>query len=234
MIAMKLLLWDIDLTLIKTGGAGIRGLNHAFEEVFGWENALASVTPQGKTDPAIIREVCMNHGVGEDSEVASIVESILLRYVGYLGEEVGTTDNYEVLPGVIEVLDAVRGEADVTLGLATGNIEEGARIKLERGGLNPYFPFGGFGRISERRVDVVREAARQAREWTRQDFSAGETFVIGDTPHDVEAGRAAGFQTVAVATGNFTADELAATGADLVIQDFQTGRNQFMRSTRIA
>ena len=230
---MKLLLWDIDLTLIKTGGAGIRGLNLAFEEVCRWENALRSVTPQGKTDPAIIREVCLKHGVSEDSEIHSTVESILLRYIEHLGREVAAAHSYEVLPGVNEMLDSVRDRDDVTLGLATGNIEQGARIKLERGGLNPYFPFGGFGRISERRVDVVREAARQAGVWTKREFRADETFVIGDTPHDVEAGHAAGFQTVAVATGSFTAEELAATGADLVIQDFSAGRDQFMRFARI-
>ena len=231
---MKLLLWDIDLTLIKTGGAGIRSLNHAFEEVFGWENALESVTPQGKTDPAIIREVCLRHGVGEDSEVSSTVESILVRYVEYLSEEVAGTDNYAVLPGVTEVLDSIRDRDDVTLGLATGNIEEGARIKLERGGLNPYFAFGGFGRISERRVDVVRDAVRQAGRWTKREFLPEDTFVIGDTPLDVEAGHAAGFGTIAVATGSFTFDDLVATGADLVIENFSTGRDQFMRSTRIA
>lgn len=230
---MKLLLWDVDLTLIKTGGAGIRGLDRAFREVFGWEGAMDQVRPQGKTDPAIIREVCVQHGMDGDAEVVSAVDDVLEVYVGYLAGEVDASDGYEILPGVAALLEELHGREGVALGLATGNIEEGARIKLARGGLNGYFPFGGFGRVSERRVDVVGEAARQAVEWTGRTFSADEVFVIGDTPDDVAAGCGAGFKTVAVATGSFSAELLMSTGADLVIADFSTGRDQFMRSTRI-
>jgi phosphoglycolate phosphatase-like HAD superfamily hydrolase len=232
-VVMKLLLWDIDLTLIKSGGAGIHALNRAFEGVYGWKNALNGVTPQGKTDPAIIREVCVNHGVSEDADVRWAVGSILDCYVGYLDHAVKTAESYQVLPGIIAVLDAFRGRDDIVLGLATGNIEAAARIKLERGNLNAYFPFGGFGQISENRVDVVREASRQARQWTGLGIAPDQTFVIGDTPHDVQAGREAGFQTVAVATGSSSVEQLRATGADLVIEDFASGRDQFMRSTRI-
>ena len=230
---MKLLLWDVDLTLISTGGAGIRGLDRAFSEVFGWPDAMDQVHPQGKTDPAIIREVCVKHGIEGDGDIPGAVESILACYPDYLAEAVIASEGYQVLPGVLEILDALSSRDDVVLGLATGNIEEGARIKLDRGGLNPYFPFGGFGQISEHRVDVVREAARRGEEWMGRAFASDEVYVIGDTPNDVEAGRAAGFQTVAVATGSHDREQLDAAGAGLVIEDFSSGRDQFMRSTRI-
>jgi phosphoglycolate phosphatase-like HAD superfamily hydrolase len=230
---MRLLLWDIDLTLIRTGGAGIRGLNRAFGEVFGWPNAMEQVAPQGKTDPAIIREVCVKHGLSVESEIVSTVRAILGRYVCYLKEEVESTASYQILPGVVDILGLLDGRLDVALGLATGNIEEGARIKLERGCLNRYFPFGGFGGISEHRVDVVREAVRRAEQWTGRAFSPKDTFVIGDTPNDVAAGREAGLRTVAVATGSFSYEELAAWAPDLLIADFVSGQSQFMRSTRM-
>jgi phosphoglycolate phosphatase-like HAD superfamily hydrolase len=231
---MRLMLWDIDLTLIRTGGAGIRGLNRAFSEVLGWPDAMAHVAPQGKTDPAIIREVCVRHGLRADSEIAATVQAILGLYVGHLRDEVDRTDAYEILPGIVEVLNSIADRPDVVQGLATGNIEEGARIKLERGSLNPYFQFGGFGGVSERRTDVVVEAARRARDFAGHAFDPDDTFVIGDTPNDVVAGREAGFRTVAVATGGYSADQLAAAGPDLVIDDFVRGRDQFFRSTRIA
>lgn len=231
---MKLLLWDVDLTLVTTGGAGIRALDRAFREVYGWDGAMARVAPQGKTDPAIIREVCSRHGMDGGAGAAGAVDRILARYVEYVAEEVRASERYAVLPGVGGILAELDALDDVVQGLATGNVEAGARIKLERGGLNAYFPFGGFGGISEHRLDVVRAAARRAAEWSGREFAPDRTFVIGDTPRDVDAGRRAGFRTVAVATGAHTVDQLSAAGAHLVIRDFSTGRDQFMRSTRIA
>ena len=231
---MKLLLWDVDLTLVSTGGAGIRALDRAFHELYGWRAAMANVRPQGKTDPAIIREVCARHGMDGGAGGAGAVDGILARYVDYLVEEVRLSDRYAVLPGVGGILAELDARDDVVQGLATGNVEAGARIKLERGGLNAYFPFGGFGGVSLDRVDVVRAAARRAAEWSGQAFAPDRTYVIGDTPRDVDAGLRAGFRTVAVATGAHTVEQLREAGAHLVIRDFSTGRDQFMRSTRIA
>ena len=118
------------------------------------------------------------------------------------------------------------------LGLATGNVEAGARIKLERGGLNGYFSFGGFGSDSEDRTEVVAAAARRASA-LGASATPDRTFVIGDTPRDVLAGKAAGFRTIAVGTGNYSTEALRVTGADLVIEDLEVGRDQFWGTTRI-
>src|SRR5262249_15118846 len=125
---MKLLLFDVDATLILTGGAGLRALNRAFQKLFQIDSAMNGVAPHGKTDPAIVREIFQKRFDSEllkDSEMSRILES----YVGFLYEEVETTDKYEVLPGIYEILEEMKARNDVLLGLATGNIETGARIK---------------------------------------------------------------------------------------------------------
>jgi len=225
---MKLLLFDIDMTLVSTGGAGIRALDRAFETTLGLSHALDGVRPHGKTDPAIIREACVKLGV---SLSAQTHEGILGHYIEYLKEEVADSENYRVLPGVVNLLDACRLNPDVVIGLATGNVESGARIKLERGRLNEYFAFGGFGSDSEDRSEVVRAAARRAEVWVGREGMSDETWVIGDTPMDIAAGREAGFRTLAVATGSYTPDQLS--GADCVLHDLDSGRSHFLRSTRI-
>ena len=231
---MKMLLFDIDLTLIDTGGAGVRALNRAIEEILDLGEALQGVAPHGKTDPAIVREACLKGGLRDIDRIEAVTGTILERYVSLLEHEIAQSANYSVLPGIREVLEEVCTREDIVLGLATGNVEQGARIKLERGGLNPYFPFGGFGSDSEDRTEVVRHAVREGFRWKRVDVAPENTFVIGDTPKDVAAGRLAGFRTIAVATGHHGTEELERTGADLVIEDFSTGRDQFLRSTRIA
>lgn len=226
---MKLLLFDIDMTLISTGGAGIRALESAFRLVADRPRALDGVRPHGKTDPAIVREACAGQGLEVSPE---LVDRILDAYLTFLGGEVRRSPTYRVLPGVVALLERLAGSG-VVVGLATGNIEHGARIKLERGALNRFFDFGGFGSDSEDRAEVVRTAARRGRESAGVDIAATDTFVIGDTPMDVAAGRTAGFQTIAVASGSYRPEELEQAGADWVLPDFDTGRDQFLRSTRI-
>ena len=230
---MKLLLFDVDLTLVNTGGAGLRALDEAFREVLGVAGATEGVTPHGKTDPAIIREVCLARSLSLDPDVDSIVNRIVERYVHFLEKEVVNTPKYRVLPGILEILEEVDQREDVLTGLATGNVEAGARLKLERGGLNRYFSFGGYGSDSEERAEVVRTGARAGEALNGVRIAPEDVFVIGDTPLDVAAGKLAGFSTVAVATGGFGLEELAGTEADLVITDFSEGRDQFLRSIRI-
>ena len=230
---MKLLLFDVDLTLVNTGGAGLRALDQAFGEVLGVAGATEGVTPHGKTDPAIIREVCLARSLSLDPDVDSIVNRIVERYVHFLEKEVVNSPKYQVLPGILEILEELDQREDVLTGLATGNVEAGARLKLERGGLNRYFSFGGYGSDSEERAEVVRTGARAGEALYEVRIAPEDVFVIGDTPLDVAAGKLAGFSTVAVATGGFGLEELAGTGADLVITDFSQCRDQFLRSTRI-
>lgn len=230
---MKLLLFDVDQTLINTGGAGLRALSRACQKLLGLENATEGVSPHGKTDPAIIREILLAHA-GTDSNLESRLESILTTYLSFLREEVELSRTYRVLPGILEVLREMSARGDVMLGLATGNIEEGARIKLHRGDLNRYFAFGGFGSDSEERTALVRRAAEAGIQKCGREICPDDVYVIGDTPRDIEAGRDAGFKTVGVATGSYSVDQLRESGATLAISDFLRGRDHFLRSTFIA
>ena len=225
---MKLLLFDIDGTLILTGGAGIRALDRAFSKVYGVENAMAGIRPHGKTDPAIVREILL--GCGRKDQVEEATRRILDDYVEFLQDEVQRTEKYHVLPGIQSFLEKFHERPDLSFGLATGNVERGARIKLERGDLNRYFRFGGFGSDSESRAELVRAGAGKCG----QIIVPEDTFVIGDTPLDILAGKAAGFRTVGVATSDYSKADLEAAGADLAMSDFEQDLDQFLRWTRIA
>ena len=228
---MKLLLFDVDLTLISTGGAGLRALNRACREKLLLENVMDGIVPSGKTDPSIVREIFAAQSL--DQTTCSFNDIIDL-YLQFLREEVALSATYRVLPGIGQILAEMSDRRDVVLGLATGNVEKGARIKLERGNLNRFFQFGGYGSDSENRTDLVRHGAEMAERHCGQRIAAGDIFVIGDTPLDVRAGREAGFRTIGVGTGSFSLSELDECGADLAIPNFEVGRDQFLRTTRMA
>ena len=228
---MKLLLFDIDGTLVLTGGAGIRALNRAFRQVVGIENAMDGIRPHGKTDPAIVREIFV--GKGRNGHTPDTVVRILDAYVGFLPDEVRSSTTYRILPGILSFLETFKEHPGIVCGLATGNVEQGARIKLERGNLNSYFRFGGFGSDAENRTDLVRRAAEKGILQAGQTIDPQDIFVIGDTPLDIEAGKGAGFRTVGVATSDYSRDLLEAAGADLVMSDFERDRDQFLRMARI-
>ena len=227
---MKLLLFDIDGTLVLTGGAGIRALNRAFCQVVGIVNALDGIRLHGKTDPAIVREIFNARGAHQN---ADSYDQILAAYVDFLPAEVQRSENYRVLPGILRFLQDFQGRSDLAFGLATGNVEAGARIKLARGNLNPFFAFGGFGSDAENRTELVRRAAHNGSRLAGVTIDPNDIFVIGDTPRDIVAGREAGYRTVGVATSDYSTEDLSAAGADLVLSDFERDRNQFLKSTRI-
>jgi phosphoglycolate phosphatase-like HAD superfamily hydrolase len=234
---VKLLLFDVDQTLISTGGAGIRALNRAFQKLYAVENAMEGILPHGKTDPGIIREILHSHSApslkdgtdGFPTSMTAIVES----YLEFLDNEIDSTSSYKILPGIEGILNSLSSRSDIAIGLATGNVEAGARIKLERGNLNRYFPFGGFGSDSENRTELVRCGAEKASAYMGCRPAPDDVFVIGDTPRDIVAGREAGFLTVGVATGKYSKEELKESGATVVISDFEQERDQFLRTTRI-
>jgi phosphoglycolate phosphatase-like HAD superfamily hydrolase len=234
---VKLLLFDVDQTLISTGGAGIRALNRAFQKLYAVENAMDGILPHGKTDPGIIREILLNRPVpslndwsdGFPTSIAPILDS----YLEFLDDEVDSTSSYKILPGIEAILSSLSGRSDIAIGLATGNVEAGARIKLERGNLNRYFAFGGFGSDSENRTELVRQGAERGAAHLGQRPDATDVFVIGDTPRDIAAGREAGFLTVGVATGKYSKAELKESGATVALSDFEQERDQFLRTTRI-
>ena len=232
---MKLLLFDIDQTLINTGGAGLRALDRACQKLFAISNAMEGISPAGKTDPAIAREILRVRVGNTSSDLAagSDIESILEAYLSFLKDEVQASPAYRVLPGILVILQEMAARRDVMLGLATGNIELGARIKLDRGSLNPYFAFGGFGSDSEDRTELVRKAAFKAAGKFGASIPPSDIFVIGDTPLDIDSGKRAGFKTVGVATGSYSTEQLLAAGATIAIPDLEKGRDYFLRSTFI-
>jgi len=223
---VKLLLFDIDQTLVNTGGAGIHALDRACKKLLAIDNAMDGIRPHGKTDPAIAREI-LRVRLGATSDVEAQIQSILEAYLSFLEDEVQTSAKYRVLPGIVSLLDEIAARPDMILGLATGNIELGARIKLERGKLNRYFAIGGFGSDAEDRTELVRKAAEKAAHNNGSSFLASDVFVIGDTPLDVDAGKRAGFKTVGVATGSYSVDQLLAAGADIAVADLEQGRDGF-------
>jgi phosphoglycolate phosphatase-like HAD superfamily hydrolase len=231
---VKLLLFDVDQTLISTGGAGIRALNRAFQKLYAVENAMEGILPHGKTDPGIIREIFHSHPVPSFTDgFPTSMTAILESYLEFLDNEIDSTSSYKILPGIEGILNSLSGRSDIAIGLATGNVEAGARIKLERGNLNRYFPFGGFGSDSENRTELVRQGAERAAAYMGHRPAADNVFVIGDTPRDIIAGREAGFLTVGVATGKYSKTELKESGATIAISDFEQERDQFLRTTRI-
>ncbi len=226
---MKLLLFDIDLTLISTGGAGLRALDRACLEHLRIPKAMDGIRPHGKTDPAIVREI-FRVRLGTHTPPNGEIHKILESYLHYLKDEVRFSPAYRVLPGILSVLEETGARTDAVLGLATGNIEAGARIKLEPGGLNRFFPFGGFGSDSEDRTELVRIGAAKAVKRIGTAFANSDVFVIGDTPLDIAAGRAAGFQTIGVATGSDSVEQLLAAGATMAVPDLEQGREQFFHA----
>ncbi len=215
---MNLALFDIDGTLIQTGGAGKRAFGRAMEELLGVVDPLAEVRLDGKTDLLILQEALRN--AGRESLSDAEQEALYRRYVCLLEAELeADAGSYSVLPGVRELLDELAQDEGVLVGLATGNLELGARAKLSPGDLNRFFEFGGFGSDSPDRTELIRTAVRRGRA-RNGGAEFRQVFVLGDTPQDILHGRAAGARVVAVATGNYPAEALAAYAPDLVVERF--------------
>ncbi|MDE2928428.1 MAG: HAD family hydrolase [Acidobacteriota bacterium] len=212
---MRLVLFDIDGTLLLSGGAGTRSLYRAFQIRYGIEPDWTAIRFDGKTDPLIIQEIVSKYGV--DDEPGQDLYDI---YLSILPDEVRRSPGFQVLAGARELVIRLSADPGFLIGLATGNVETGARLKLERAGLSSYFPFGGYGSDSGDRTELIRAAIRRGSELAAP-LAVGEVFVIGDTPRDVRHGRAAGATTIAVATGNYGLDELKDCGPDLAVAGLQ-------------
>jgi phosphoglycolate phosphatase len=213
----RLLLFDLDWTLIYTGGAGILALNFAFEELFHIPEAMKKMTPDGKTDPAICREMIRVHLNREPQ--ANEIETLCRGYLDRLAVEVPINPGYRILPGIPELLETLSRREDVLLGLGTGNLEEGARIKLARAALMKYFKFGGYSSDAEDRPSVLRAAVKRGEALAGKSVDPREVVVIGDNIRDVQAGQAIGAVTVAVACGPMPYEELAAAQPDHIFHD---------------
>ena len=214
-------LFDIDGTLIRTGGAGLAALERAAAELLAVVGAMDGISAAGATDPFLVEEI-FRRGVGRTPAPAD-VEAFLERYLSHLPELLAESGRYRVLPGVAAVLDVLEARG-AAVGLATGNVERGAQIKLAYGDLWRRFRFGGFGSDARERARVVERAIERAERHAGRSFDRRrEVVVIGDTPKDVAAAHACGVPAIGVATGPaaFTTEILRAAGADWVMETLE-------------
>ncbi|MRG95083.1 HAD family hydrolase [Polyangium spumosum] len=207
------LLFDIDGTLIDSGGAGRRSMERAFERVIGRADACAHFSFDGMTDRAIVRSGLDASGERVDEPA---IDRVLGAYLEALAAEVAASTGYTTHPGVDLVLDRAAAHSHIALGLGTGNVRDGARIKLDRARLFDRFSFGGFGCDAEDRAAILAAGARRGAEQLRRDLHDCRVVVIGDTPKDVAAALAIGAESLAVATGRFVPGELGRAGATFV------------------
>ena len=214
----KLVLFDIDGTLVLTGGAGLRAMNRAIEETLGHADGLNGIPLAGRTDWSVLLDAVGKVGREIDNALLATLRD---RYISNLAEEIRYPGKgpKAVMPGIRPLLDTLTARDDAFVGLLTGNFEEGARIKLGHFDLWRYFACGAYGGDAADRNALVPFAVERARECGLPKIAASDVLVVGDTPHDVACAHAAGAVAVAVATGGHTVDELRDTGAEIVFND---------------
>ena len=216
---MRLFLFDIDGTLVRARGAGRAAIRRALEATYGTAGPIDSYDFRGKTDPRIVYDLMAAAGVPETTVTAGL-PACFEQYVRELDRVIGDGSRVDVMPGVAEIVRALSVRADAVVGLLTGNIEAGARVKLRPTGLWPYFRVGAFGSDDADRRRLPAVACARAHALLGHEFPFERVTIIGDTPLDVDCARACGAVAVAVATGFHPAEELAACRPDLLFGDF--------------
>ncbi len=218
--AVRAVLFDIDGTILVTGGAGGVAWQRAFEQLHGVEADVAEHTDAGMTDPEIaaivFREVIGREGTQEERSKA------IGCYLEHLPDAIAGSAGYRVMPGIEQLLPRLI-EAGVLLGLVTGNIEAAAHIKLARARLNRFFSFGGYGSDSADRTEVTKAALGRGALVSGGALIDGACIAVGDTPRDVAAGHGAGIEVVGVATGSYSAEQLLEAGADYALSSVSSG-----------
>ncbi len=212
---MKLILFDIDGTLMDSGGAGTRSMNLAFEELFSVRDAFRGIPMAGRTDIRIMKDSLRKHGLDSENENIGLLCD---AYIRRLRRELETSKK-ALKPGIAKSLGVLSAMDRVFLGLLTGNIEAGARIKLNSFGLNRYFPFGAFGDDHEDRNRLLPIAVERFGDIQHERIDYRDCVVIGDTPRDVECAKIHGAYSIAVATGPYSYETLLSSDADLVLRD---------------
>jgi len=217
---MHLILFDIEGTLIDSGGAGTRSLNLAFKELYSIEDAFHDIAMAGKTDILIMKEGLIKHGISPNGNLDAVIKS----YLRHLQNEI---HNYRrhVKPGVHELLNTLSAIKHIKLGLLTGNLESGARIKLEPFKLNRYFPTGAFGSDDEDRNRLSPIAVKRFEELCQTSINTGNCIMIGDTPRDIHCAKIYGAICIGVATGPYSFNSLKEAGANVVVEDLLDHHN---------
>lgn len=228
---MKLLLFDIDGTLLRVTQPGAKILVDALESLVGRAIVTDGVRFSGRTDYPIIRDVLVNSGLSR-AEAAEMLPEVMSTYSKY-AHAMLAAGNVRILPGVRALLDRLQKDDAVVLGLLTGNIEELAYAKLKAGGLESYFSFGAFGSDREDRYLLPPIAVERANQHTGILFEGKDVVIIGDTEHDILCGSSIGVYAVGVATGHFDRDYLSGYSPDLLLDDL-TDHNQFVETVVLA
>src|SRR3954449_27207 len=197
------MLFDVDGTLISTGGAGAASWRHAFDELYGIPADIGQFTDAGMTDPTVAR-LTFESAVGHKPSPQELA-TVMAAYLDWLPHEVEKSEKYRVLDGAEETLRRL-GREGVLLGITSGAVEAAAHIKLSRAGFNRYFPFGGYGSDSEDRIELTRCALERGGRLVGHPLEASGCFVVGDTPKDIDAAHGAGCLAVGTATGHYSAD----------------------------
>ena len=215
----RLILFDIDGTLVLTGGAGGRAMTRAFRDVFGRENGMGSPSMAGRTDAWIVSQMASHHQLECSAETAARFHD---AYIGHLLQEIHKPGPQKgALPGVRDVLEALSMHPTAQLALLTGNFERGAQIKLEYFDLWKYFACGAFGDAAHDRNSLLGTALERVRTRCGITVQPSDVTIVGDTPLDVAVAVAGGARSVAVATGSYDVDALRACGADAVLEDLR-------------
>ena len=206
-------LFDIDETLVHTGGSGARSWNAAFEKIYGLPADIGAHSSAGETDPQVGRATfkgVLNREPGEDE-----LDRIYAQYLLHLAEDIKSSEGYLLLPGAEKTLLQL-GEAGVMLGLVSGAMEGAARTKLGPANLNRFFIFGAYGSDSPDRTELTKIAIEKAAR-LHAHLTPAQVFVVGDTPHDIDAAKAAGAVSVGVASGHYSKAEMESAGGDHVL-----------------
>ncbi|MFN2509000.1 MAG: HAD family hydrolase [Chthoniobacterales bacterium] len=211
----KRLLWDIDSTLISTGGAGSKALKRVVRQRYGVRDDFQDIEIAGRTDAAIAASILCKYGVEPTTEAVS---QFLDEYIAFLAELLPQLNGH-VMPGISEILERMRAHPDRVLGLLTGNLKRGAKLKLQRYGLWDYFELGAFADDDADRNQLGAFARARAKEKHTHMFEGPQIDVIGDTGHDIACGKAFGARTIAVATGSWTRQRLAQHEPDFLFDD---------------
>ena len=215
----RAVLFDIDGTLISTGGAGARSWRYAFDELHGIPADIGQFTDAGMTDPTVAR-LTFKSAVGHDPSPTELA-TVMAAYLDRLPYEVEHSEKYRVLDGAEDLLKRLARDHGILLGITSGAVEAAAHIKLSRAGFNRYFPFGGYGSDSADRVELTRRAIERGGMLVGERLDPADVFVVGDTPKDLDAAHGAGCLALGVATGHYSREQLEEAGADIVLDSLR-------------
>ncbi|GAB3610013.1 HAD family hydrolase [Humibacter ginsengiterrae] len=214
MAAPKLVLFDIDETLVHTGGAGARSWAWAFDQLHGIPADIGAHTSAGETDPQVARAT-FRAVLHRDPSHDELVR-LYAKYLWHLSEDIWTSKEYRVLDGADDLLRRLSA-AGVMLGVISGAMEGAAHLKMQPGKLNRYFIFGAYGSDSPDRAEITRQAIAKGARMHGQELGKDDVYVVGDTPRDIDGAHGAGATGIGVASGHYDSDQLRTAGADYAL-----------------